>query len=283
MAELLSRLEQGGDGLAASAFLFRPMPAPLRLSYSTISAFTRCPRCFYVTNVLGVRPPESDEIRIGNIAHAALEAFYRAWSSADADGLPLPGRTDLRRFGRAAFRAALDGQSTASEDDLAQLDAQLDVTFDLLHSTQAGAKPHVLEIERLITFPYEHAGHRHTFSAKIDRIDQIQESDTGASGGLRIIDYKSGQDWKSLTEPKADDLQMGIYAMALKSHFPDWDGTGEAQYWLLATGKRGVLDLATLKLDKIRAVINEAITNMLEGNFEKGKSCSGDCEFLGLD
>jgi hypothetical protein len=76
---------------------------------------------------------------------------------------------------------------------------------------------------------------------------------------------------------------MGIYAMALKANFPDWDGTGEAQYWLLATGERGVLDLSKLKLDKVQAVINEAITNMLEGKFDKGKSCSGDCEFLGLD
>lgn len=277
MAELLSRLEQGGDGLAASAFLFRPMPAPLRLSYSTISAFTRCPRCFYVTNVLGVRPPESDEIRIGNIAHAALEAFYRAWRSADADGQPLPGRADLRRFGRAEFRAALSDQSRAGEDDLAQLDAQLDKTFDELHSKPKGNKPHILEIEQVITFPYEHGGHRHTFTAKIDRIDEI------GSGGKRIIDYKSGRDWKSLTEPKADDLQMGIYAMALEAHFPDWDGTGEAQYWLLATGSRGVLDLSTLKREKIREVINEAITSMLEGRFEKGDKCNGDCEFLGLD
>lgn len=278
-AQRLARLGPEDDGRSTQEFLFRPIPAPLRLSYSAISAFTRCPRCYYVTNILGVRGPESDEIRIGNIAHAALEAFYRAWTAADNDGLPRPGRADLRRFGRAAFRAALNDQSRASDDDLAQLDAQLDLTHDKLHS----ANVHVLEAERLITFPYEHASHRHTFSAKIDRIDQIDRDSEGNSGGLRIIDYKSGQAWKSLTEPKADDLQMGIYAMALKANFPDWDGTGEAQYWLLATGERGVLDLSKLKLDKVQAVINEAITNMLEGKFDKGKSCSGDCEFLGLD
>lgn len=279
IAQRLARLGPEDDGRSTQDFLFLPMQAPLRLSYSAISAFTRCPRCFYVSNVLGVRSPESDEIRIGNIAHAALEAFYRAWTTADNDGLPRPGRADLRRFGRAAFRAALSNQPRAGEDDLAQLDAQLDLTHDRLHN----ANVHVLEAERLITFAYEHASHRHTFSAKIDRIDQIQQSETGASGGLRIIDYKSGQAWKSLTEPKADDLQMGIYAMALKSHFPDWDGTGEAQYWLLSTGERGTLDLSKLKLDKVKATINEAITSMLEGKFEKGKQCSGDCGFLGLE
>jgi RecB family exonuclease len=235
-----------------------------------------CPRCFYVSKVLGIEPPESDEIRVGNIAHGALETFYRRWRNADAEGAPRPGLAELLRIGRTDFKNALNHESRGSEDDLDQLLAQLRLTFEHLHNDQ----DHVLELERLVNFQYESAHGTHQFVAKIDRLDRPR---VGNPGAYRIIDYKTGKAHKYLTEPKTTDLQMGIYTMAIQSIDPDWDGTGRAEYWCLATGERGVLDLATLDHAKIRKEIDDAIAEMLAGNFPKSKRCPGHCDFLGDD
>ena len=52
----------------------------------------------------------------------------------------------------------------------------------------------------------------HTIEAKIDRVERLGD-------GFRIVDYKTGGAWKSLITPKADDLQLGIYALAIADAF----------------------------------------------------------------
>jgi hypothetical protein len=59
--------------------------------------------------------------------------------------------------------------------------------------------------------------------------------------------------------------------------------TGRAEYWMLATGERGVIDLARLDLKKTRKRIDEAIRGMLAGDWPRGKDCDGLCEWLPTD
>jgi len=96
-----------------------------------------------------------------------------------------------------------------------------------------------------LTLVYELDGQAHKFTSKIDRIDLLPE------GGLRIIDYKTGQAYKKFTEPKKDDLQLGIYALALKlGKGLGWARRGRskgvAEYWCLSTGERGTISLSQL-------------------------------------
>jgi hypothetical protein len=146
----------------------------------------------------------------------------------------------------------------------------------------------VLETERTVVFPYVLDGVEHTFTAKIDRVDQLP------SGGFRVIDYKAGQAWKKLLEPKADDLQMGVYAMAIAHAYGGGGGAGtgevgkdrtlaggQAEYWCLAAGAKGVLPFESMRLDKVRAKIDGVVRSMLAGEFDREPTCEGACSTFG--
>ncbi|MFI4894127.1 MAG: PD-(D/E)XK nuclease family protein, partial [Phycisphaerales bacterium JB058] len=83
-------------------------------------------------------------------------------------------------------------------------------------------------------------------------------------------------------EPKKDDLQLGIYAMALaaKLGMPIDELSGSAEYWLFATGERGVIGLDEIDHKKVRKAIDKAIEGILAGDFAPNKGCGGQCELL---
>lgn len=271
----------------------RAVKPPLRLSYSSLDAYERCPRCWYLRYVVGLPESESDPQQLGNAAHAALERFYEAWALADAEGQPKPALHDLLRIGKSALLRELaltelhERDATLGEQ-LGQLSAQLTTCYRALHDESAM----VLETERTVVFPYVVDGIEHMFTAKIDRVDQLPD------GGFRVIDYKAGQAWKKLLEPKPDDMQMGVYAMAIAHAFGEGSGPGvkegtaeggkdrtlaggQAEYWCLAAGEKGVLPFASMRLDKVRTKIDKIVRGMLAGEFERKADCKGACGTFG--
>lgn len=269
LGELSRRLERA----ERSPGLFGPLTAPLSLSYSTVSAYLRCPRCFYLSHVLRVRPLESDEQSFGNAAHQALKDYYSERREAEADGREPPGVGRLIELAEMHQRRATRGRP--DPETLAQLRAQMRTLAEKLEDNRAERHQ---DLETSVRVPFELDGHRHVLTAKIDRLDAMPD------GTWRIIDYKTGQAWKTLTEPKPDDLQLGIYALALPallSMDPGDTPEGEAQYWCLATGQIGRIALSALRLDKVRGQIGEAAAGMLRGGFERGSKCMGHCELLG--
>lgn len=260
-----------GGGAEPGAFEFRALRPPLRLSYSLIQDYERCPRCAYVKHVLRFPEPEGPRAALGIAVHGALERFYDAWRSAESIGSPRPGLADLLRFGEQALRAGAG--SRLDPEVRRQALAQLRMVHERLHDPRA----EVLEVEKRVQFPYERGGQTHEFIAKIDRIDRLE-------GGFRIIDYKTGEAWASLRTPRPDDLQLGIYALALAHLFGGGDGlapSGEAEYWLLSSGERGRIALDSLRLDKVRRRIDRVIDALLAGEFPAGDTCSGACAVLG--
>jgi DNA helicase-2/ATP-dependent DNA helicase PcrA len=278
-AETLARAggeeEGGGEGVPAAAML-PPPSAPLPLSYTYVSDYLRCPRCFYVKYVLGLDPMPGEEQVVGVAAHEALERFYRQVRAADAVGEPRPGRDTLLRLGKAAFFRHWPHHLEADRLQLDQVLAQLGLVFDRLHDPGAN----ILEIEKRVEFPYG----PHRFSATMDRIDQIEGE--GGAAAFRIVDYKTGQATARLREPAPDDLQMGVYAMALGHLYADGGAAadalpGVAEYWILSSGERGRIALGDLRHDKIRSRIDEAVEGILAGRWERGPDCAGDCDILG--
>lgn len=249
---------------------------PLHLSYTTIHAYQHCPRCYYLRYVLRASEPPSVHATIGSAVHTALEAFYDRWRRADSgepDAPSKPALDDLLALGRAACRDALARGEPLPDDAPPQILALLSNAFTKLHAPNA----HVLEVERTVRFTYPRSGHDHIITAKIDRIDLAPD------GAQTIIDYKTGRASKRLREPPPDDLQLGIYAMALAgSHEPPPELlSGSAEYWILSTGDRGSIPLASLNLPKVRDAIDAAIDGILAGRFDKSNDCTGDCDFLG--
>lgn len=260
----------------ASPNLETPWPpphAPFHLSFTQIKAFLDCPRCWYLKYVLGLESRSSTEADIGTIAHTALQRFYAAWREHD-DGseASLPAPAELHRLADTAFDERFPPLHPDRDHQRARLHAQFDSLLKHLHPTTH----QVLELELNITMPFtDSKGNAHTLTAKIDRLDL---SDNGEH---RLIDYKTGKPAKYLLEPKKDDLQLGIYALALAHHLAEPQPQGVAEYWVLSEGKAGVIALADLDLDKVRATIDKAAIGMLTPPYTRGKACSTHCDLLG--
>ncbi len=242
---------------------------PMSLSYTAIKQYLDCPRCYYLAFVLGLPGESSTALSLGTAVHRTLQVYGKSWAEADSEGRTLPGWEDLERETR---RWLLRGWPRELEFDHGLLErglAMARVFHEQLHPHDA----HVLHVEHPFSFPFEVDGVTHTIRGTIDRIDQ-----TG--GGVRLIDYKTGNPTNKLLEPPDDDLQMGIYAMALPALGIE-PGPGSAcEYWLLSSGERGAVAVANLRLDKVRAAITKAVRGMAEGRWEQGRGCNGGCSFL---
>lgn len=269
--EFADRLSAAREDRAISGDV-APMKPPLKLSYSKISQYERCPGCFYLKYVLGLSEPASGEQIVGTVAHTALERFYRQWSEADAEGGALPGTEDLVSIAKDVFVAESRRVGGVDLSQFEQIESQLRSGYERLH--EEGAE--VMMIEENAPFAYGRDSgddEPHRFDAKLDRVDRTP------GGGFRIIDYKTGKAWKSLLEPKKDDLQLGIYALALaeKLEIDADELNGSAEYWVFSSGVRGVIDFEELDIAKVRKRIDKAITGMLAGDFAPKSSCEGLC------
>ena len=253
--------------------IFTPRKGPLNLSYSAFQSFDRCPRCHYIAEKYGIRSPQSQKQILGIVAHDAMEMFYKHWTNKDAAGAALPALPELLALGRKAFFARLAEDQQADPGELQQLDAQLTLCFERLHNPGA----HVLELEINISMPLQASGMLHRLTARIDRIDLI------SPGNYRVIDYKTGFPSKKLLEPKAkDSLQFGIYALAIDHQFNNGNPVGgTAEFWVLSTGQKGVLDLAEIDRDVVKAELEDTITKMLSGPYPQGAQCWGVCKIIG--
>ena len=288
-AQILAQAGQSAPDRSSSpadpgATPFPPPPPPLNLSYTYVRDYLSCPRCFYLNHILRLDRPPAPHLFVGAAVHGALEQFYSEFRDADSTGNPLPGRDRLIALGRIEFFARLPRDQETDPSLLDQCLAQLALVFDRLHDPAVN----VVEIERRIEFRYG----PHRMTAKLDRVDTIQLPD-GAEG-FRIVDYKSGRPIKSLLNPEPDDLQLGIYALALaRSLDPDAPTEagapdaldvaipeGFAEYWLLASGQAGRIALSDLDLSAVRAEIDKAVAGILAGRFDPKPNCSGDCRLF---
>lgn len=272
-SDALDRLASTQPRVAALAtFTLTPPKPPLHLSYTRIQDYLTCPRCWYLKHVLQLTTPGSTAQSVGLVVHRALERFYMQRREAEADGQTPPALDDLLRSARDMYLRGLGPLDTPDAHILRQVESQLRHVHSSLHRDTDD----ILELERLVRFEFLHDGISHKFDAKIDRIDRLPD------GGIRIIDYKTGRPAKAKTEPKPDDLQLGIYALAAAHLFETGDTPppGVAEYWVLASGERGSIPLADLRLDKVRKKVGDAIDGMLAGDFDQGKECPGDCALL---
>ena len=278
-AERIVELKAGAAADPGATYPFKKLTGPFELSFTSINSFRRCPRCWYVQNVMKLPERESYEAGIGSLSHRVLEQFFKDWSSAEADNQPHPGLNELLTLARKQYERELDHDLSPDAITIDQLLSQMRMTYQKLHNES----DHILEVEKGFKFDYFVGGASgqtiaQRMYAKLDRIDQLPPP----GGGFRVIDYKTGASTKSRTQPKPDDLQLGIYYLALKSFYGLDSIPGRAEYWILSTGERGTLPFEHIREDKVRAVIDNTIEKMLAGDFERGKECSGECKILGL-
>lgn len=201
---------------------------PSTLSVSDIGVWLRNPYAVYAKHVLGLRKledldAEPDASDRGNMIHAALEKFIRAYP----DHLPADAAEQLIELGRKEFSAfSHDPRIQAFWWPRFERIARWFVAHER-ERRAAGVK----------TVAVETAGQavigRLTLKGRADRIDRLPD------GKLAIIDYKTGaapakKDVQSGLEPQLPLLALLASRGALKDVPPD--ETGELAYWKLGGG-----------------------------------------------
>jgi len=251
---------------------------PLKLSFSQLSKYLECPRCYLVNYVLRLPQENAVPMLLGTVVHETLEQFYTKWRAADAEGGATPGGEELDALVTKEFYARWPKDEVVDGEKLEQARALVRTVWESMHDPDA----HIEELEREYKFGYTpgdgesedgEKAMEHTIKAKLDRIDAT------SSGGRRVIDYKTGYPRKELKEPKKDDLQLGIYAMALEEAFGDPGPGSVCEYWLLQDGSVGSIGMDALDMKKIRKKIDKAIAGMLAGDWSQSNKCqSGQSE-----
>lgn len=88
----------------------------------------------------------------------------------------------------------------------------------------------------------------------IDRVDLIDEKT------IKIIDYKTGK-WEVSQKGVKDNLQLGIYALAVSEIFPDKEITAELHY--LRSGKRKGHTFSKEDIENVKSRLIESISEVV--------------------
>ncbi len=243
---------------------------PLQLSFSDVELYLRCPRCFWLRKVVGLREQSTVGANLGSIVHRTLEFFYKRWQQHEDDPelMAQPTLETLLQLGREAYRDMLPPDEAWTPKFERQIEEALRHYWDELHDDSANP----IYLEQSVVFDFESNGQTHKIRVRMDRIDADEM-------GHHVIDYKTGKPTKAKLEPKSTDLQLGVYLLALRAFLEDDEPAGSAAYWLLQNGERGVIDFEAIKLDKINAKIEKAIDGILTGVWDRKPGCKY-CELL---
>ena len=181
---------------------------PLGFSYSSLSMYAACPlryRYAYVERIPGPERPRAP-LAFGSMAHAALESFTRERRERALGGEPPPGRADLDRL----FYAAWDPTQFDSAETVAAFEARVANLLDNFWAGEQARDGETLAEELGFELLLDSAdgGDPVRLYGVIDRIDRLR------SGGIEVIDYKTGRPWFS--DSLAGNLQLTIYALACR-------------------------------------------------------------------
>jgi RecB family exonuclease len=175
-------------------------------SFSSFDTFERCPRQYalrYLCRVPGESArPAAD---FGSAAHAAFEMFTRERRQRAGRGEAGPDRADLERF----FDSVWERSSLAVEPDAAEWRARAEPMLDRFWEAESAGEAQTVGEESRFRLGLElDARTRVVVGGFIDRIDRLP------SGGVELIDYKTGNAWSP--DDVESSLQLSIYALGCR-------------------------------------------------------------------
>lgn len=179
----------------------------MRISYSQIDWFLRCPYLFKYQFIDGNRLARGKSAVFGGILHKVMEHLYKEH--------PLfPTLSEA-----LGFYERLWEERRASSFFLSELDASVHFKEGMriikeYYDKHGLDEVHVLSLEKRFSLSLEDPQTRevHIIAGQIDRIDKTPDV-------LEIIDYKTGRELRS-EEQVRSDLQLGIYHVALDALWP---------------------------------------------------------------
>ncbi len=192
-------------------------------SYSSLDTFRTCPRKFkfqYIQKVPVVKTVAADTY-LGNAVHRSLRRLY----TLGADGVLCP-KDDIIKLYRDEW-GKIDRNVYKVISEYYTIDDYIRIGEEMLLRHYDKYQPFnqgmLLGTEMSITF--ELPGTPFKFRCFIDRLWRRDD------GVVEICDYKTGQNIVHFTDPRFRH-QMGLYQLAVRSKFPDYDQIDLAQYFL---------------------------------------------------
>ncbi len=258
----------------AGANLLQVAPVPGRFSYSSMRTYDECPLRYafqYVYRMPGPDRPVA-AFAFGTTAHEAFEAFTKDRRERAARGDPPPTRDDLEREFRARWTPTGFGDKATEEGYQRRVATLLDNFWDGEVSSLGQAIAEELDFE-LVLEPDD--GSPPVFiNGQIDRIDRLP------SGGIEILDYKTGRAWgqKGVDE----SLQLSIYALACR----DALGLGTPErvtLYFTESALRVSTTRTDEQLDAARADVLARVSRIRAGEFAAtpGKACQW-CDYRAM-
>ena len=233
--------------------------ALIDISYSRLSTLDMCSAKYYYTYILQEERIFGAAATLGNVIHAALEETE--WDKP----LDLGILNQLYRERRVDYDP--DGEIG---DNLIEAGYQMLSEFVDRHKTE---RFDVVATEQGFHFILGTAA----ISGYIDRIDR------DSNGILKIIDYKSGKN-EVAAKHIANDLQLGVYALAVSLLYPEEEQIYAELYYLRSGRRKGHLftreDLAMVE-QKLLNKINELIGTDDFKYTPNGRLCSF-CDFRAI-
>ena len=186
----------------------------LALSFSQISTYLECPYQYFLLYIIGLPTKPKSYFSLGKSIHTALEKYHKPRL------IPSTGAIDelLSYFENAWIS---EGYANEIDETRAKEDGKsiLSSYYDRL--TNNPANP--IEVEKRFNVTIDGL----QIKGVIDRIDEVP------SGGLHIIDYKTGNFVPDLLDENSK-LQLSIYTLAVNIL---WDKPVErASYLYLRSG-----------------------------------------------
>ncbi len=250
----------------AGANLLQVAPLPRTHSYSSLSVYDTC-SLQYAFKYVYRMPPRDEPVAafaFGTTAHEAFEAFTKDRRERTARGEPPPTREDLERAFRARWTPADFGDKTTEEGYQRRVATLLDNFWTGEVSSLSEALHEELDFE--LTLEPADGSPPVVITGQIDRIDRLP------SGGIEVIDYKTGR--VSSQKGVDESLQLSIYALACR----DALGLGTPERVTLYFTE-SALRLSTTRtdqqLDTARDEILARVARMRSGEFPAmpGKVC----------
>lgn len=245
------------EDTAAGANLLQVAPLGRHFSYSQFATYDHCPLQYAFASVYRIPTArKAGYFAFGTAAHAAFEQFTRERRERLARGEPAPTRQDLERIFASEWKPEEFGDRTTEAEYQRKAGNLLERFWDGELSTSGEAIHEELEFE--LAIQRDDGSPAVLVSGSIDRIDRLP------SGGIEVIDYKTGR-VTSQRDPGIN-LQLSIYALACR----DALGLGTPEQVTLYFTESSIRMSSTrsdLELDAARADILDRAARIRSGDF----------------
>ena len=227
----------------------------MRISYSALETFKRCPLKFKFQYIDKIRTPKSKDALFGTLLHSALKLLHEP-------GLIVPTEEDILNFISNKWDASIYSSEQESTLNFAQAIKIMKDYYAKNYPSQFT----VLALETMFEVPLQIGTEKHLITGKIDRVDKNE------NGMLEVIDYKTSKKMPS-QEAVDKDLQLAVYHLGVANRWPTLvaeDRPLKTSLYFLKHGEK----LSSTRTSENLAATKENITKdfeLIDKSFKEGK------------